>query len=85
MTTLVKRGTARRLGLRPWPGNDIPIGEISTPDGGRHRIFLVGSRCKPTYLDKRGSAVPGPAVDITAGMVNTHRKGTVHIGETRLA
>jgi hypothetical protein len=71
---MVKRGTARRLGLRPWRGNDTVLGEVSTPDGGRHRIVLVGSRYRATYLDDRGSAVRGPRVTIGAGMINVHRK-----------
>jgi hypothetical protein len=79
VTILVKRGTARRLGLWPWPGEPIPLGEVTTPDGTVHRIALVGSRRKPTYIDQRRSASTGPPVRIGPGAL-----GSVHIGETRL-
>lgn len=78
---MIRRGIARRLGLRAWPAyRRIPLSYITFPDGSTLLIALVGSRSRACYVDERGHAVDGPRVTINSGMVNEMRVGKQVIG-----
>jgi hypothetical protein len=51
----LRRGIARRLGLRPWTHNTV-LARVST-GGVQVGVWLTGSRLRVTALNERGSAV----------------------------
>lgn len=94
MSNLVKRGTARQLGLRPWTAaRQVTISYVDTPDGKRHRLVCGGSTARTFFVDEHGSAVHDVpvALDVHPGSVTWgagawSRSGkTVHIGDVRLS
>jgi len=79
---MIRRGTARRLGLRQWDKNrNIPLSYVSFPDGTQKKIVLVGSRMRACYVDGRGHAGTGPRMTIEPGSVNEMRVQRQVIGE----
>lgn len=86
VTTLVKRGTARRLGLRPWSSHhQIPLSYVQMPDGSRYKLVCAGSKARTTFVDERGSAVHDVpiALNVGAGAALT-RWGPVRTGRSSL-
>jgi hypothetical protein len=72
MADRIRRGTAARLGLHPQLA-PRPLADISTPDGGVHRLAAVGSRGRATYVNQRGGVAARPAVTVTAEMIRYTR------------
>lgn len=73
-TTPIKRGTARRLGLRkpPKPMRLARISQIDDSGVGEYYAVAGVSNGRSWVEDARGRAVR-PMVDITAGMVRDTR------------
>lgn len=79
---MIRRGTARRLGLRGWDRNrSVPLSYVSFPDGTQKKIVLVGSRMRACYVDERGHATAGPKMTIESGMINEMRVQKQVIGD----
>lgn len=77
---MIRRGAARRLGLRQ-PRYQIPLAYVDFPGGLRRKIVLGGSKLRPFYANDKGTAVTGPRVYIGAGMIGEHRAPAQWAGE----
>lgn len=72
MSPLVKRGTARRLGMwvRPVP---VPLAQIDSGSE-TYSLSAVGSRAVACFVDSRGRIVAGPQVAVGAGAIRQDRR-----------
>lgn len=76
--TPIRRGTARRTGLRPVQP-PFPLAVV-TQNGRTYAVAIVGSRGRSAYVSASGSAVDGPTVIVAAGQISYTRSPVQHVG-----